>query len=84
MYLKRDEGEEHLHLSHLYQYVSAYTNSKEMVEELGSRIKVALLNAKEKIETQIVDLDGECCFHVHPSGGIVLMLPWKKYKVASG
>ena len=75
------ELEENLHISHLHRYVSAYETNKEMVADLVQDIEDALKEAKKTEEPVIVDQDGEMCFHVHASGTITLMLPWKQYKI---
>lgn len=80
-HLTREETEDKLHISYLMKYVSAYEPTREQVEELSESLEEALKEAKRDIKTVIVDQDGECCFHVTPSGYIILMLPWKKYKV---
>lgn len=80
-HLTREEHESSIHLSHLYDYVSAWQISKEEVKDLAMMLEAALEEARETTQTQIVDKDGECCFHVTPGGYIILMLPWKKYKV---
>ena len=69
------------HISHLYEYVSAYVNSKEEWEDLVEMIEEALTKADKTGETQIVDKDGEFCFHVTPAGYLILMIPWKHYKI---
>lgn len=73
--------EEKIHISHLYQYVSAYVNSEEEWKDLANMLEEALKVAKATVEVQIVDKDGECCFHVTPAGYIILMLPWKTYRI---
>jgi hypothetical protein len=70
-----------LHISHLYNYVSAYVGSKEEIEDLVDMISFAIDEAKEKGQTQIVDKDGEFCFHVTPMGYVILMIPWKIYEI---
>lgn len=81
-HLERSEIEgSSIHLSHLFSYVSAYVYSREMCEELADMIEFALEEAKSTGQLQVVDQDGECCFHVSPTGYIKLMLPWKTYKV---
>lgn len=82
MHLKVTDGPDMLHISHLYHYVSAYHLTKEMVTQLEDLLLHAVKKARELSDTQIVDMDGEMCFHVHPSGNIVLMLPWKSYQIA--
>ncbi len=80
-HVKREEGEEKLHISHLYNYVSAYEYSMEELEDLTQMIINALKEAKETKQVQIVDKNGECCFHITPAGYIILMRPWKRYKM---
>jgi hypothetical protein len=80
-HVKREEHQEKLHISHLYDYVSAYVHSSEELEDLIQMIVSALKEAKETKQVQIVDKDGECCFHVTPNEYIILMLPWKRYKI---
>ena len=80
-HVSRDEGQEKLHFSHLYRYVSAYEYSKEMLDDLIEQIEEALIQAKKNTEILIVDHDGECCFNVYPNGKIQLMIPWKRYKI---
>ena len=80
-YLTREELQSKLHLSHLFQYVSAYEYSSEYLKLLSDQIETALEEAKRTTTTQIVNQDGECCFHVTPMGYIILMLPWRTYKV---
>lgn len=81
MLLKRSDFGNILHLSHLYEYVSAYAISKDEVIRLAEEINKALVIAEKLTKTQIVHLDGEHCFHITPTGYIVLMIPWKTYKV---
>lgn len=83
-HVSREEGEEKLHISYLHKYVSAYFETNEEVDELRELIEEALVKAKETSETQIVDQDGEMCFHVHPAGNLTLMIPWKHYKIIRG
>ena len=80
-HLKRADLEDHLHLFHLFPYISAYEYCHEHLQELSDDIADALLEAARTLETVIVDQDGECCLHVHPSGAIDLMLPWRRYTV---
>ena len=69
------KNETQLEISHLYYLVSAYENSHAMFEELRTRIREALIKAKQTSETQIVNMDSSrFCFHVHPSGSISLMV----------
>ncbi len=70
-----------IHISHLYEYVSAYVMSKEEVDFLVNMLETALVQAKSSGQTQIVDRDGEFCFHVTPAGYITLMIPWKTFIV---
>ena len=81
-HLQRTEHEGKIHLSHFHQYVSAWEPSEERQKDLSDALERALVKAKKKTRTQIVDLDGECCFHVTPMGYIILMLPWRMYRVA--
>jgi len=81
MHLRREHNENKIHISHLHRYISAYVTSPETVHDLVSDITFALNAAKNSGEVQIVDQDGECCFHVSPFGYITLMLPWKQYVV---
>jgi len=80
-HVKRTEGEEKVHFSHLFRYVSAYQYNKEMFDNLVEDIEGALIEAKRDIKVVVVDQDGEHCFHVYPSGQISLMLRWKNYEV---
>jgi len=80
-HVKQAMVQKKLHISHLYEYVSAYYKTEDEVNCLVSMLTFALKEAKEKHETQIVDRDGEFCFHVTPAGYIMLMIPWKIYKV---
>lgn len=80
MHLSQD-GDTRIHLSHLYEYVSAYDLHPDGVKELEERLRDALVKAAATTEVQIVHMDGEMCFHVTPSGYIILMIPWKKYTV---
>lgn len=83
-HIKQDEinhGSD-IHISYLHRYVSAYANNKETIKELVEDIELALIKSKKETKTIIVDQDGECCFHVHPNGCIVLMLPWKQFTVS--
>ena len=72
---------EKIHISHLYHPVSAYHTTPDSVAELEKQLQEALVKAKATTETQIVDHDGEMCFHVTPAGYIILMIPWKRYKI---
>ena len=83
MHFKLKE-ESPIHISHLHRYVSAYVTDKQTVTDLVSDISYALTIAKDKKETQIVHQDGEFCFHVYPSGIIVLMIPWREYTIYGG
>ena len=67
------------HISHLFQYVSAYELTKETLSDLINDIEQALIKARTTVETQIVHQDGECCLHITPTGYIILMLPWKVF-----
>lgn len=80
-HVSRDEGEEKLHISHLYEYVSAYCIGTGDLDLLVELIEEALVKAKETMQAQIVDRDGEMCLHVYPSGNLTLMIPWKCYKI---
>lgn len=80
-HVSRNEREEKLHISHLHHYVSAYETNAGAVTVLVTSIEEAIEKAKRTKEIQVVDQEGECCFHVYPSGNITLMLPWKKYKI---
>jgi len=80
-HVSRDEGEEKLHISYLYHYVSAHHRNIGDVEFLIGQIEKALVKAKETKQVQMVDRDGEMCFHVYPSGKLTLMIPWKSYKI---
>lgn len=80
-HLTREEGEKNLHISHLMKYISAYEICEETINDLSEQIEKALIKAKETVETQIVDQDGEGCLHITPAGYIILMMPWKIYKV---
>jgi len=80
-HVSRIEGDEKIHISQLYEYVSPYSHSEEEVNMLRKLIEEALLKAKETTETQIVDREGEMCFHVYSSGQLTLMVPWKWYKI---
>lgn len=51
------------------------------MQSLVEEIEQALVVARETHRSQIVDQDGECCFHVTPSGVIILMLPWKRFEI---
>jgi len=75
------EGQNKLHISHLHHYISAYETNEKMVNDLVEDIEEALEEAKKNTETIMVNQDGEMCFNVHPSGTIVLMIPWKRYKI---
>jgi hypothetical protein len=77
----KEEGTKSLHISHLFRYVSAYKYSDEMLKNLVDDLEFALKTAKETTSVQIVDQDGECCFHVTPAGYIILMLPWRRFQV---
>jgi hypothetical protein len=70
-----------LHISHLYKYVSAYELHPEQVEDLVSMIEYALIEARKTGEVQIVDKDGEFCFHVSPGGYLTIMIPWKMFEI---
>ena len=71
-----------LHLSHLYEFVSAYCISKEEVELLASMLEDAMDEAQLTRKVQVVDRDGRFCFHVTPARYIILMIPWKTFIVA--
>ena len=73
-----------LHISHLYDYVSAYVRTQEEIEILVDSLVFAINEAKGTKQTQIVDRDGEFCFHVTPAGYIILMIPWKIYEIVGG
>jgi hypothetical protein len=79
-HLKRDEGENILHISHLFRYVSAYHYSEEMAKNLLEDLHEAIRKAKETKEGVIVDQDGEMFFLVSPAGNIQLCLRWKTYR----
>lgn len=79
-HLIQDENKR-LHISHLAQYISAWKFNKAIHIRLSEDIEKALFLAVKVREPQIVDLDGECCLHVHPSGRITLMLAWKTYRI---
>ncbi len=70
-----------LHISHLYRYVSAYELHPEQVEDLVSMIECALTEARKTGNVQIVDKDGEFCFHVSPGGYLTIMMPWKTFEI---
>lgn len=70
-----------LHVSHLHKYVSAYVTTTEMVDQLIKDIDFAMKEAKSTGKVQIVDQNGECCFHISPNGYITLMLPWRCYQI---
>jgi len=70
-----------IHISHLYHYVSAYCISPEETQTLCDMLEVAINEAKTTKQIQIVDRDGEFCFHVTPAGYIILMIPWKTFIV---
>ncbi len=80
-YISRNEGEKKLHISHLHKYVSAYFDTKEGVESLVEDIEEALERAMVTGQAQIVDQDGEMCFHVYSTGMLTLMVPWKRYRI---
>lgn len=80
-HVRREEGEECLHISHLHKYVSAYECCPETIDRLVTSIEEALKEASQDCKVVIVDQDGEMCFHVYPSGQISLMLRWKSYQI---
>ena len=77
----KQTGPEKLHISRLYQYISAYEMDSEEVEYLVELIEKGLHKAHRDTETVIVDRNGEMCFHCHPSGTITLMIPWKEFEI---
>lgn len=81
-HLRREENENRLHLSHLFQYVSAYENCPERLQDLRDAITDGLKQAKLMTTPQIVDQDGEMFFVCHPAGTISLCLRWKNYEIA--
>jgi hypothetical protein len=81
-HVTRYEGENLLHFSHLFQYVSAWEPSEERQGDLRGAILCALERAKKESEPQIVDQDGEMFFVVYPNEMISLCLRWKSYKIA--
>ena len=82
-HLKAIKDESRLHISHIHHYVSAYHTTEETVKQLAESIEWAISKAKETLEPQIVDQDGEMCLIIHPSGSIKVMIPWKSYEVDS-
>ena len=46
-HVKRIKGEEKLHISHLFRYVSAYEYSREMLNDLITDIENAIKHSKE-------------------------------------
>lgn len=81
-HVKRDECEL-LHISHLFYYVSAWENTEEMMEQFMQDVNGAVRQARETGKTQVVNLDGEFDLHVTAAGWVILMLPWKRYRVAN-
>jgi len=80
-HVRREEGEQCLHISHLHHYVSAYECSAEMVADLVDALEQAIGRAKRTLVPQVVDQDGEMFFLVGPLGRIDLCLRWKTYEV---
>ena len=81
IHVGRDENEDKLHFSHLFQYVSAYEPSKERVEDLRQAVIAAMKIAKETRVPQLVDQDGEMFLLCHGGGQLSLCLRWKTYKL---
>lgn len=81
-HLHREENENRLHLSHLFQYVSAYENCPERMQDLRDAITEGLKQAKLTTTPQIVDQDGEMFFVCNPAGTVSLCLRWKNYEIA--
>ena len=80
-HLSRDEHEDKLHFSHLFQYVSAYEASEERLEDLRTAIVDGLREAQSTHRPVIVDQDGEMFILCHGGGTISLCLRWKTYKL---
>ena len=73
-----------IHISHLFDYVSAYERNADTVADLAAAVDDALTVAKSTGRTQIVDQDGEMCFHITPDGYLILMVPWRHYTAVQG
>ena len=71
--------ERKLHISHLFDFVSAYARTDELQKQLQQDIRDALAKAKETRQSQYVNMDGEMFFQVHPFGSISLCLEWQKF-----
>ena len=78
-HLHREEHENCMHFSHLFQYVSAYEATKDQVEDLRLAIIEGLSKARKETTPVIVDQDGEMFIICNPSGSLSLCLRWKNY-----
>ena len=70
------------HISHFYEYVSAYMKCPEEVDFLCTLIREGIKKAEETGESQIVDRDNmEHIFVCHPAGSISLYRLINTYEI---
>jgi hypothetical protein len=78
-----DTIDKKLHFSHLFEYVSAYEFSEEMLNQLESDLISGLAKAKRETIPVMVDQDGEHFFICNPSGSFDLCIRWKSYRIVN-